>query len=88
MTNQLLDLGIPAAVLVTLWKLHEHEFTQREIAELLGISTKSVSRALARLEKHQIVRRDPVPSGPRKQKYGRALFVYRCWTSGPMIGGR
>lgn len=84
MTRELLDLGIPAAVLLTMWQLHQHEWTQREIADVLGIKLGSVSRALRLLENHQIVRRAPVPSGPNK--YGHARFVYR-WSGGP-IGGQ
>lgn len=78
--RELLDLGIPAAVLLTMWQRREIDFTQRDLAELLGVRLDSVSRALAKLERHEIIRRAPVPSGPNK--YGRARFVYR-WSGGP-----
>jgi DNA-binding MarR family transcriptional regulator len=85
--RRFLDLGIPAAVLLTMMKLHEHEFTQREIAELFGVTRDQVGRVLTRLERHQIVCRAPVPSGPRNPQYGRAMFLYR-WSGGPRIDSR
>lgn len=87
MTSEYLDLGVPMAIALTMLKLRERDFTQREIADIIGVSVSAVQRALSRLESHQIVRRTPRTSIPLKHSHGRAMFVYR-WSGGPMIGGQ
>ncbi len=79
----LLDLGIPAAVILVLLN-HDSGLTQAQIVALLGVNRHSVGRTLHKLERHNKVAPQPIPPGSPLRRTSR--YIYR-WSGGPVIGG-